>query len=1144
MPSSPTITEETAHPPARSGTPTAWITLGLIVLLLGGWVFFGQIASGAIRAVLFGATLARGERLHVEKLSLNPGGGIELRGIEWERGPKEHRSSLKCDWAIIRPESPWRMAFGAAGRDRRWIREITAGRSRLLADLRETPGRGKAPKGERSPASWALPPAEKLPFSLSAGPADIVVIGETFRFAINGLQINLPDRWPGKIALGGATVDVGSRHATIPKGSAAALWDGSTLRCGTFGLGEGIALKELTLTPMQGRLEFGLRGVIGKGIIRGDGSLGRAGRPDRLEVTLVGERLGLEAFGGLLKDPQQATGTINQARFTFRGDPSRPLDADSALRLVARNFRWEGKGWETLRISATLTGRTLTLSELLLRQGDNELEAEGQSRLPEDWRTILRAPFNANFSATLSDAGSLASIAGPDFARLGGGLAFEGEIHGADNKAEGYCNLVGTGTRIRDLSFDWLKGNILFEGEKTHVVYLEASSGSDRIVGEGTVSNRRPHAYAAKAEVNVRNLTGRLGQLGLDTASAIGSGSVKGTWQGEGSNTNHAGSFVANVTEWVSPLTSAGMSGRFEGNYSPGRLTFTKANFVQDDLTLSMQLALTPGTITATAIKASREGTPKPLLEGSVTLPVNANDYRARGDLINALSMDHPLALDLRMHGIRAEDLANALGQKSGFSGTLDGEISVTGTPATPEIKSKLLIGKFTTQADVTGQDLTLVGETRDHRLTLGIDQAPTAKASLSIRATLPLQLANDHGHLCLDANDGQIEGLVKLQESPLDGWISLLGMKRSWPLLGAKGSGETKISGTVGKPALSGSLSIQAREARLFGSEKLQNISLPFLMDGKSPTMVLNNGSASYAGRPVSLSGTITAGGDERGAALQISGNDIPVPLRSGFTANGHADLELTAKASHDPVLGGAVTLQPCAADLARNLTPCFTPPGLPLAGNLLAPSAATPGALDNLQLALKIKTSEPADKAPAAPLITVDLSVKGAAQSPKVAGNVTARNQTLQLPAGSFVLPEAHIVMDGAGARMESTPAFGFTRIGPCVLTPFMDSTGSGCGINGPAGATAADLIMALASPSPRRGTGMNFTPILQGAAWLRQNALFPLPATEWSTSSRERFVPGTLGFYGTPWTWNWSEKPAGTGGVTTTTPNNTSR
>lgn len=1136
---SPTISDATDHPPARSGTPTAWITLGLIGLLLCGWLFSEQLATGALRAVLFGATVARGERLRVERLSLDKNRGIEMRGIAWERGPKEHRSSLRCEWAVIRLASPGSILFGTAGNERRWVREISMGKSKILADLRGAPGDEKPGGAGRAALAWVLPSAERLPSSFSAGPADIVVIGESFRVAVTGLQTYLPDRWPGMVSLGGAALDIGSRHATVPKGVAPALWDGGTLRIGALGLGEGIGLRELTLNPRPDRLEFGLRGSIGKGILRGDGSFGGAGKPERLEVTLVGERLGLEAFAGFLKDPQQATGTINQARFTFRGNPARPLEADSALRLIARNFQWEGRGWESLRIAATMTGRTLTVSELLLRQGENELQAAGQIRLPEDWRTILRAPFSATFSASLADAGSLASLAGPQLGRLGGGLAFEGEIHGADNKAEGYCNLAGSGTRIRDLSLDWLKGNILFEGEKTRVTHLEAYSGGDRIAGEGVVSNGRPHDYSAKAEVNLKNLTLRLKQLGLDTASSIGSGSVKGWWHGAGSATSHTGNFQAEITGWFSPLTRAGMSGRFQGSYTPGHLELTKADFVQDDLTVSMQLALTPATIEASSIRATRAGTSKPLLEGAVTLPVDANDFRASGDLMRTMSMDRPVSLDLRMHGIKAEELADALGQKSGFTGMLDGEISVTGTPATPEINANLRIGKFTPQAGTAGQDMTLVGETRDHRLSLRLDQAPAAKAPLALEATLPLQLANDHGRLRLADNGAEVRGSAKLEQVPLDGWIPLLGMKGIWPLLGATGTGEVKVVGTVGNPAMEGSLCILAREATLFGPEKLRNISLPFLMEGKKPAMILTNGSASYAGKPLALSGVLTVGGDAGGASVKITGSDIPVFLGNEVATAGNAELLLTSKGTNAPLLGGTVTLKPAAVDLGGRLTPCFVPPGLPLASR--HPSGISPdaGVPSDLQLDLQLKTPAPADTTADAPVITADLSVKGSAQAPNLSGKVTARNQTLRLPAGTFVVPEARLVMDAAGWRIDPATAYGFTKLGPCVLTPGAGVSGTGCGFTGPAGTTAADLLMALASPPPRRGdAGNDAAPILQSPAWLRQSTLFAVPATAWGTAPRDRPVPGSLGFYGASWTWNWTESPRNT------QPNTTSR
>ena len=1123
MPFSPTVTDDEEHPPALSGTPTAWITLGLIVALAAGWLFSDQLLCGAVRTVFFASSQLCGERVHVEKIFMAPDGGFDLRGIEWTRGRQEHGSSLRCDWAIIRTVSAWRMIFPAAGQGRGWIRELIVGKAKLLVDVRDTPQATTASSGRPSANGLFLNP-RFLPAALSAGPVDVVVIGSAGRIAVNGLTLRLPSRWPGRVALSDATIDVGSWHRMVPKGTAPAQWDGGPLRIGELGLGDGMTLKELTLRPLEDRLEFGLRGVIGKGILRGDGSIGRQGQSSRLEVTLVGEGLGLDAFAGFLKDGNQATGTISQARLTFRGDPTRPLDADSALRLVAKNFRWEGKGWESLRVAATLTGRTLTLSELLLRQGENELEAEGQSRLPADWHALMHAPFRANFSAMLSDAGSLASLAGPSLGRLGGGLSFEGELHGADNKAEGYCNFAGSGTRLRDLAVDWLKGSILFKGEKTELAYFEAHAGEDRVEASGTLANSMPHDYSAQATVASGNFPKRLAQLGVATVSASGSGGLKGTWQGWGSTAGHTGSFQASTTDWVSRWTTTGMSGSFEGSYGPGRFTLSKAEFLQDDLTLSMRLEATASKLAVSSIRALRAGKTQPLLEGSVSLPVDANDGWESGDLLRTLSMDKPVAADLRLRGITAGELAGVLGQKSGIRGTLDGELSVAGTPGEPLLNGTLHLGKFTPPDGGEPRDLQLSIETHDHRASVSLKQEGAEPPPLALRIAGPLRLTNDQGRLRFAGESEPLEGAVALRQIPLDGWASLLGLGGDrWPLLHATGTGDVKVSGTAGQPALGGTMVLRAKQAGLFGRNRLEDVDLPLVMAGGKPVMIMTNGSARYAGKPVALSGKIDLGGDTRESDVRMEGCSLPVSLGLGIITTADADLRFTAKGTNPPVLGGAVVLQPAAIDLCRRLTPCFAPPGIALAA--ATPSPQPTAALGNLQLALTLKTSGSKGEAaePSAPQIWADLSVQGEARSPKVTGSVTAINQTLRLPSGSFLLPEAKIVLDEAGTKMESAHAFGITRLGFCTLSPSGDLEKTDCGIAGREGTMAADLLLALAS-SPS-GRGDNAAPILQIAAWLRQETLFPTPAAEWSTRQPGSPAPGALGYYGTPWVWNWS-------------------
>ncbi|MBU6180188.1 MAG: hypothetical protein KGR69_11020, partial [Verrucomicrobia bacterium] len=140
---------------------------------------------------------------------------------------------------------------------------------------------------------------------------------------------------------------------------------------------------------------------------------------------------------------------------------------------------------------------------------------------------------------------------------------------------------------------------------------------------------------------------------------------------------------------------------------------------------------------------------------------------------------------------------------------------------------------------------------------------------------------------------------------------------------------------------------------------------------------------------------------------------------------------------------------------------------------------------------------------------------------------------------------LPEAKLLFGEDGERFDAEPAFGITSVGLCTVTPGGPASAFRCGIAGQEGTTAPDLMMALLGPVPKRGEkAVNSAAILQGAAWARQAMLFPTPAAEWSTSRLESHQPGALGFYGTPWIWNWSEGSTPTRAATNTQPHNTSR
>lgn len=1114
--------EDSEHPPAMSGTPTAWRTLALLALVLSCWFFFKPLFCGVLRVGLAVATWGSGGVLHMEQLSLSEEGWIEARGVTWLLGPPDHRSSIKSDWVGVHLVSLIQLLHFSERESHGIVQEIMTGKTKVLLDTRSSMQAGKMPKNH---PLWGmksfLRPTLFLPSSsCTIGSTDVVMIGDHYRLALNGLILRLPDRWAGRISYAAGSLDIGTWHHILPKASAPASWEAGVVRLGELDLGQELLLKEGSLRPMGDSLDFGIQGTVGQGILRGDGTFGTAMDPYHLELTLVGEDLALKAFHEWIKDEKKATGVISQARFTFRGDPSNPVDADSSLRLIARDFHWEGKGWESLRLAATLTGRNLTLSELLLQQKENQVTASGQSHLPADWRAALRAPFTAKFHAELEDASALAALAGPQFTQLGGGLIVEGEVQGSENKAEGYCNLIGTGMTIRKLPLDWVKGRMIFAGDQTKVQSLEAWSGRDHLILSGNVANNRPHAYKAEAEAEVRDLTKRLSQLGITTASVIGAGGVKFHWQGEGDAGTHTGSFQAQVNGWVSKWTTTGMSGAFEGIYAPGKVELSKADFKQEDLTLALKLSATTNAFRATAISATRPGKSLPLVKGDLLLPINTPEFWQSGDALKTIAMDGPLEINLALQGIKAEEIAGLFGQQIPFVGTLEGSIAAKGTPAKPILHAALGIRRFSPKLGGPTADLSVSMEAGQGKAKATLVQEPASSSPLDVELEMPLSLINDQGNLRFGDTDQPIRGSASFQHVPLDGWASLLRLE-AWPLKKARLDGKIRLSGTCRQPVSEGALLLEADEGYLFGPHLLEHVSLPMTLS--SSKVMLGPGSAVYREKPITLSGEATWEKSPWKGGIHLTGKDLPMTFDGGFGALADADLLLGVTSAQTPVLSGLLRLHGLVGALRAKLTPAFAPPGCNLSPPVgkIAQEQKTENGFKNLQIDLSLKTDGLVmlDHGSDASL-AVDVKAGGPARAPAFTGTIDMRNLDLMLPSGNFVVPQGRVVLETSRALLSRDTAYGLTEEGFCALSFGGTLSNPAIAFEGGPLVCAPDLVMTMAS-APKQKTSL----FVQAASWSRQTLLFPLPAAKWATSRLGDFESAALGFYGSPWIWNLS-------------------
>jgi hypothetical protein len=1115
-------TEVPEHPPAMSGTPTAWRTLILLALGIASWFFFKPAVCGLLRGGLGMVAWECGGELHIDQLAVAENGWIQARGVTWLFGPLDHRSSIKTDWVGVRLVSMKNLLRFTDGKPKALIREMMVGKTKVLLDTRTST---RTAKPLKKPLRWGIQPLVHTTFflpssSFALGSADLVMIGDQHRLAVNGLTLRLPDRWAGRISYADGSLDLGTWHRVLPKASAPAAWEDGVLRLGELDLGQDILLKESSLRPVSGGVDFGIMGTAGRGMLRGDGSVRTSMNSNQLELTLVGEGLSLEAFHELMKGEKKATGFISQARFTFRGDLANPVDADSSLRLIARDFHWEGKGWETLRLATTLTGRNLTLSELHLQQQENEVTASGQSHLPADWHAALRAPFTASFHAELEDASALAGLIGPQFSELGGGMALEGEVQGAENKAEGYCNITGTGMIIRKLPLDWMKGCVIFAGDQTQLTALEAWSGRDHLYLSGKVANSRPHAYTAEAEGDVHDLTKRLSQLGLTTATVIGGGGVKFNWQGEGSAEVHTGSFQTHVNGWMSKWTTTGMSGTFEGTYAPGKVEFAKANFKQEDLSLAMKLSATTNAFRATDIVATRDGKPLPLVKGELSLPFNATEFWQSGDALKTIVMDGSLGINLALQGIKAEEIAGLFGQEVPFVGSLDGTISATGTPAKPDVHASMSIRNFSPKQGGPTADLSLSLEAGEGKAKVKILQETASSSPLAVELEMPLSLVKDQGTLRIGNGDQPIRGSAVLQHVPLDGWASLVRLE-AWPLKKARLDGKISFSGTWKQPASEGSLLLEAEEGHLFGAQNLEHLSLPMTLATTKASF--GPGSAVYHGKPVTLSGSLEWGNLPWKGTLRLMGNNLPLSLVGGIDALADTDLALGVTGDQSPVLSGSMRLHSLSGIPRANLTPAFAPPACTL---LSQASAGThdqgkENNLKGLQIDVALKTDGMVTLNPVSDTsISLDVHAGGAALAPSFSGKIEAKNVELSLPCSTFVVPQARIMLEASRGTLSGENAYGLTKEGICILSLGGTLSAPTIAFEGLQGISSPDLLMTMAGrPAQMKSL------LLQETSWCRQNLLFPLPATGWVTSRLGNYQPAALGFYGAPWIWSLS-------------------
>jgi hypothetical protein len=370
---------------------------------------------------------------------------------------------------------------------------------------------------------------------------------------------------------------------------------GSSLSLGDVDLGGGVHLAHATLNGEHlghRRLDWdGELRALG-GSARGQGAVNFS-RP-RLALEIAGslEKMGVGPLAGLLGVSGETGGEVQQANFTFRGDPENWADAEMWLAAEATDFQWGQRRWESLELRGVVIHRRVQVHRLELRQSRNQLSFTGECALPAANETAATLPalsgtrwwqsgFSCNIDARVDDLHALGQLAGGDLPELRGRMSVNGRLssHPGASGIDGYLNVEGSSLSIRGAPLDSLRATLLFQGDELDIADLQATRGADYFNGKGTLQIIGPARYKAELHAAVKDLAIYApAYADLAFSPQPVSGSLTLDWSGDGMPGANSGAFQGAVQNFFTksgpaafgrPIDVAG-----DGTYSPESLSF------------------------------------------------------------------------------------------------------------------------------------------------------------------------------------------------------------------------------------------------------------------------------------------------------------------------------------------------------------------------------------------------------------------------------------------------------------------------------------------------------------------------------------------------------------------------------------------
>jgi len=617
------MTENNAGPDRRRKLSwKVWIFL-FFAAVLAAWLLHAPVLSWAARRAMTAWCSANRLTFSADKVLVRFDGPVVIEGVRFRSTPGNGRLT-----ALDISRIEWRWDGGFVSDNGRLIRDLSI---KGVSGIWDFSGR----KGFRGAADAAGGLLRLVPQDFSVDVFSLDLLDQDQKLSLRDLSANFSETEAGQLSLGGLAVRTDLFSRAFGPTRARTAWKYGTLWLAAMEIMPGIVVENLSADLLHsGGPSLSLTADCFGGSLRGDA--GFTVGDGMLDVAAWAANIPLDRLAALAELPGEAAGKLAEGRFTFRGNPGRPADAEASLRLVAEGFQWNRRGWESLEVGASLIHRRLVVSEFELRQKENRVVFSGEISLAAGWSEIARSPFLLNLKADIRELGTLAGLLGVPLDEAAGRMTAVGSVSGQAGRVDGFLSLEASDITFRSLPPSSLRAEAVFREGGIEITRCDLFSKKDTATLRGTVSQTAPYQYAAEMNAGVADLATYLAPFHAPGAEQIYAGALDARWQGDGTAKSHSGAFDLKLKDFVSGATPAGLTGEFTGTYSPQNLYFSKLRITKGPLRLDSRATFAGSGITLKDVEL-RSGNSS-LIEGAAFVPINlfsvleGRDWRAAMD--------------------------------------------------------------------------------------------------------------------------------------------------------------------------------------------------------------------------------------------------------------------------------------------------------------------------------------------------------------------------------------------------------------------------------------------------------------------------------------------------------------------------------